>query len=94
MANLNLQINARGTNVSAQRRANNVVIDIDNTATEAATIAASAAATTAFAAATSLQQIGEQVEQQAGAAIAKVETILTPAVLTLSPNLAAVDREI
>lgn len=62
MADLGIQINARGSNVSAQRRANNVVIEIDNSETKAATEAA-------LAAATSLQQIGEQVEADAAAAV-------------------------
>lgn len=59
MPNINLQINARGTNVSAERRGNNVVIDIDNTASAAATAAALAAAT--------------DVEARADAAIAEVD---------------------
>lgn len=86
MANLNLQINARGTNVSAQRRNNNVVIDIDNTAAEAATIAAGAATATALAAATSVQQIGEQVEADAAAALDPVNGELAKRVRTDTPN--------
>ena len=70
MADLGIQINARGSNVSAQRRANNVVIEIDNSETKAATEAA-------LAAAASTQEIGEQVAQEAAEKIAEVDAALT-----------------
>lgn len=80
MADLNLQIVARGSNVSARRRDNNITIDIDNTTTEAATAAA-------LAAATSVQQIGEQVEARADAALDPV----TGAIALLTARVAALE---
>ncbi len=44
MSDINLQITARGTNVSAIRRGNAVTIDIDNREVEAATVRANEAA--------------------------------------------------
>lgn len=55
-------INARGTNIERSIVGGNVRIDIDNTGIEEAIVRADDAADAAQAAATSLQQIGEQVE--------------------------------
>lgn len=67
MADIDLQINARGSGVSARRRGNSVVVDIDNTATEAATSAALTAAATA-------EQTLARVEQEAGEAVQEAIT--------------------
>lgn len=69
MPDINLQIVARGTNVSAQRRENNVVVEIDNTATEAATSQAIAAKDAALTAAATAEQTLARVEQEAGEAV-------------------------
>ena len=78
MADLGIQINARGSNVSAQRRANNVVIEIDNSEAKAAT-------TAALTAAQATAQIGADVRAEADAKLGEVEAALDGTIRTDTP---------
>ncbi len=69
MADLGIQINAKGSNVSARRRGNDVVIDIDNSEAKAATALATQAATRADEAAGRAEDALAQVEADVQAAI-------------------------
>lgn len=98
MPNINLQINARGSNIAAQRAGDNVVIDIDNTATAQATSDALGAVVAATNAAAATLATKVQVEADAAAALDPVTGELaqralnteTPRVVATRSALAAI----